>query len=191
MTEPPHRLGDSPKDLLTHSKRSMRYHAAWERHFHLLHRLAMAGVFMGGSAVFAQWMHTTSLGTSGTALIGAFLALIATLEMVFDVPGKLALHKSLYQRFATLAEIITSSPPEQLEENRTTWNAQIYSIYRDEPPTYRAANAQAHNQTCIELGNKSELLDIKWWQQLLRHWCAFDHIEFPYKNRSSKVLASS
>ncbi len=171
-------------DLLTDCERSMRYHSSWNLFYYRLHCCLMLLFFMSGSAVFAEFDAGGNVwwGLSIYKWVGAATALIAALSVIIDLPGKRALHKSLYQRYAMLASDVVACDATERKQCERKWSAAIYNIYREEPPGFRAANEHAHNQMCIQLGNKSELIKMRWWHYCFMHWLPFNNSEFPYRN---------
>jgi hypothetical protein len=76
--------------------------------------------------------------------IGASIAIIGALQLVFDFAGRARDHQSLQRDYYALLADIEESPKAD-ESMIAAWKGRMTRIAGDEPPTLRALDAKAYN----------------------------------------------
>ena len=121
--------------------------------------------------------------------IGSWLELstvvAATLQLVFDFGGRARTHDFLQRRYYEFLADIEGKSLESDEEKRM-WSAKFTLICSEEPVTMRALSAIAYNQAVDatvydSADRKAQRLKINWWQRIMRNWCAFQNVDFPFE----------
>ncbi len=172
----------SRDDLLTDCERSMRYHQARARFFNTVHLLIQFIVFAIASASVLRWVDSWFAGQD-TLWLWAIISLLALSSLVYNPAKKYALHKSLYHGFTLLNGTILATPNAD-EATLAGWTKNIYALYADEPPVYRALHAHCANQIVIALGaDKGYFVDLSWYHRLLRNFVPFQGTEFLNRNQ--------
>lgn len=114
----------------------------------------------------------------------------ATLQLVFDFGGQARTHDFLQRKYYEfLAEIEDKNL--NTDEDNLKLSAKLSLICSEEPVTMRALNAIAYNQAVDAMvydssQRKAQRLKIRWWQRLLRNWCTFQNVDFPFETAASK-----
>jgi hypothetical protein len=108
------------------------------------------------------------------AVAGAAVTLLGTLDLALNIDGSARLHAALKQRvYALLA---------QAEDDSVSLGSlreQAALIYADEPPCMHAVNAVAYNGAMQAFDRPARyLLQVHWWQRVLRNVFAFGSTEF-------------
>lgn len=146
--------------------RNARYHEDRERFFARIHKAAMFFVVVSGTAAFA-WV-------KASAVLGAAVAVVALIDLVFDVSGKARLHASLRRRiYDLLAQLEDKTRTvEQLRE-------QAVRVYADEPPCMYAANIIAFNGA-MDFMNRPPAFQYKveWYHRWFRNVWSFAGTKF-------------
>ena len=172
-------------------EKSLRYHHRRRAHFDRLHRVAMLGVILSGSAAFA-----TVFGRP--EIFGAIAAVLGALDLVFAFSHRARDHDMLYRRFSDLAiELRQTANPKENQFRR--WVRSRLEIEKDEPPTYWAVEASCYNEVTRAWEREaSGLNEIGILANFLMHWSKFERANFkaepPSSNqklRSEATTASS
>jgi len=109
-------------------------------------------------------------------------ALFGAASLAFNFVGNARDHEILHRRFCDLLGDIYSS--ENVNKDFYAWQKKVYQIHGDEPPTYRALDAWAHNIVCHGRGQEEYCLYIKKWDILLKNlWPFWDK---KYKMKKDK-----
>lgn len=140
--------------------RNALYHGARRRTFMARSRLANLAIILLGAAAIGDV--TAAFGID-QLWIGAAVAIIGALNLVFDWGGMANTHTSLQKAYFNLLAD-TSEVLEPSAREIASWNAKMFRITADEPPTYRALDAKAYNDAldAQELGNEHRLHIPKW-----------------------------
>lgn len=137
-------------------EKSMRYHQRRRGFFDQLHRSAMFGVIVLGSAAFAKVIERPDLLT-------AIVVLFAAIDLTWSPSQKARDHEILFHKFSDLAIKIrkqSASP-----EDYATWTEERLVIEKAEPPPYVALEADCHNEVCRAWG-RDGTVSIDWWSRL-------------------------
>lgn len=157
--------------------RRAHYHALRRDHLDARHRWAMFAAVIGGTSVYATVMG--SAGTYATMAAAALPVLAATLDLVFDIPGRARDHAESAKRFTRLLGDLAAVRASgvglaELERERLTAIA-------DAPARYmRALDSLCHNAVCRHYGSKTGMLAVPWLHRRLRNWVSYsDHVYEP------------
>jgi hypothetical protein len=162
-------------------ERSARYHQRRRAHFERLHRWVMLGVIISGSAAFADW---------NPASAGLIATLLGALDLVVGFGTKARDHQVLYQRFADLGRRIQRADEPGPAEVKA-WQDEKLAIDAEEPPIYRALEADCYNEVCRAWGRTSpQMPTLTPVQRLLMHWHRFEAAEFPPRAVASKATGA-
>ena len=160
--------------------RNALYHTARRMHFERLNRTFNFVVVVLGASAMSDALQRL-LGIE-TVWIGAAVAVIGAMQLVFDF-GRMARDHQQLQRdyYNLLADIehAASDDPKLCAE----WHARMIRITADEPPILRALDAKAYNDALDATGlyPQDERLVLK-WRHLTFGWLfAFEGSTFPKK----------
>ena len=185
---PTHNLASRAWALKFAALRNAHYHKARQRRLEFWARasnfmvvaLGAAAATEFGTGVIARIIPGIDTKAGG-ALVGFFIATLGAAQLVYDWSGRARTHEFLQRRFfeilAKLEEFV-----EQKEENYRKLEAELVRIYADEPPTLRALDSIAFNETRDALGSTNgsdDRLVLKWYHSLFRHLFAFPATHFP------------
>lgn len=130
--------------------------------FEFSHRLLMFAIVLSGTAGFGDL-------ASGQKWFAAFTALLATIDLVFDLKGRIATHKDLRRRYYLLLADIDAQPI-PTSADLAEWNSGMIKITADEPGEMPMVDAVAFNRAIEMLGlDRSYKLQISWWEKTFRH----------------------
>lgn len=163
-------------DTCTHAERSAIYHKAREGFLDACHRATMFLVILSSSAAAAR-----AAGGYGAVALALLLlpAILGALDMAFAFGFRAREHAILARRFLELAA--ECSAP---EADGPAVLAKFYRLCSEEPPTYRAVDALAHNQVCDALGRGGLKMVVPRFARLLRHVLRHSATEFPVVGRA-------
>lgn len=145
------------------------YHSIRRGFWDRLRRSTHFLVVLFGTAAFAsiqaQW------GMDWLALLPALFSMAS---LVFDFSGQAHIHDNLYRRVCDLRGNILSDEQAALHSGK--WQKAINALYADEPTSYRALDAWAHNLVCKGRGQDEYGLKIPKWhlafKNILPFWSA-------------------
>lgn len=167
------RLRQQAEDYLHDCDRSARYHTARRAFLDKWHRWMIVAVVLSGSSAVAALSGDNKILSGSIMLLTAVLAAI---EVVFNITDRARDHELLARRFYQIASTIT---PEYVNSEQVgCWRRAILGVYVDEPAVYHALNAECYNAAAQALG-KRERQRIKRRHYLLRHWWRFSAEDFP------------
>lgn len=171
------------------------YHKARQRRLDAWARIANFSVIALGTTASADLISAGILigPQQGTkAVIGFFVALIGTLQLVYDWSGRARTHDFLQRRYFEILAKIEELPKSEATSINSI-DAELVRAYADEPPTLRALDSIAYNETLDSLatwpGASKDRLVIRWWQALFKHVCAFQTVHFPTISEREKAIA--
>lgn len=144
------------------------YHKSRGAWFEGLHRWAMFGAIVFGSAAAAQVVNVK--------LCGMLAVLSATIDLAFNVPERARQNLDIAAKYLRITED-TAAKEFSVDACRDARKAML-RLSIDEPPVYQAAKGVAFNQAITALGrDKRHRATIQWWKRLLRHMWRFDDVE--------------
>jgi len=144
------------------------YHKSRGAWFEGLHRWAMFGVIVFGSAAVAQVVNVK--------LCGMLAVLSATIDLAFNVPERARQNLDIAAKYLRITE--DAAAKEFAVDACLDARKAMLRLSIDEPPVYQAAKGVAFNQAIIALRrDKGHRATIQWWKRLLRHVWRFDDVE--------------
>lgn len=143
----------------------MRWHSMLARWINLLTILLGTSAFAGFAGQRAEIAQVSAL----------MVAVAGALGLVFDFGGRARVHLDMKRRAcAALADL------EKGNLSSAEVQAEIISMFADEPPEMRAVGALAHNQAGRTVfGDAFTKVRVRWLERRLRHIMAFRSREFP------------
>ncbi|MBL4768010.1 MAG: hypothetical protein JKY94_09895 [Rhodobacteraceae bacterium] len=121
--------------------RNALYHTARRRRFERWSRIFSFLVVILGAAAIGDLL--SGLGID-QKWIGAVVALVGALQLVFDFAGQARMHQALQRDYYhLLADIEAKTDP--TEVHCAEWYSKMIRITADEPPFLRAVDAKAYN----------------------------------------------
>ncbi|PZX19795.1 hypothetical protein LX81_00257 [Palleronia aestuarii] len=160
--------------------RNAHYHTARRRGLERANRIFSLLIIVLGAAAVGD--AAARLGV-GTVWIGAAVAFVGSLQLVFDFGRQARDHQALQRDYyRLLAEIERTIEP--TAEQLAGWHGDMIAITADEPPTMRALDARAYNDTLGSLGydDAGDRLVVPWQHIVLGHVLPFEGYE--YRKRS-------
>jgi hypothetical protein len=107
---------------------------------------------------------------------------VATAQLVFDLGSRARTHEFLQKRYY---EMLSEMEKEDIgaEDVKKKWSVKLLTIAADEPLPMRALDALAYNKVVDALiSDVTEAqkcrLHVWWWQRRLRHYIAFQGVQF-------------
>ncbi|WP_040617050.1 hypothetical protein [Roseibium sp. TrichSKD4] len=115
--------------------------------------------------------------------IGALIATVGSIQLVFDLAGRARTHQQLQKDYYYLLADIEGQL-DGCEDACAKWQAQMIRITASEPPTLRAIDAKAYNDALDATGiyPAGERLIIPWWQSPLASVLSFEG--YTYRKQS-------
>ena len=169
-------------DIKFESLKGAFYHEGREAHFDFIHRVLLFSVTLLGTATASQFLANNPVLSTWTGLATAVVGLI---DLVFNLSGKAREHGFLKRRFVELSSFC----------DNPIWNSQMLnerlaSIYADEPPQFRCANAIAYNNALRTIhGNdrSDDLLIVTRYRKMSRNWFRHESHDFNTKGELEKL----
>lgn len=128
--------------------RNALYHTGRRLAFERLNRFFNFAVIALGTAAMSNLLARYEVDV---ILVGAAIALVGALQLVFDFGGRASEHKVLQRAyFEILAEI--EEIGELDDEKIRKFNGKLMRIAADEPPVLRARDSKAYNDALAALG---------------------------------------
>ena len=151
---------------------NIRYHQSRYNFLDVIQRLAQ------GLALMLIIAHPL-FGIGNYFLAGA-VALISFI-LVFNIPGKAAIHQSLFRQFMLIAkELIVGGDKKTLYRI----DQEMYDLYSAEPSTMRALVVHCHNQACLSHDSDSGYyVPMGWYRKTFRNVFSFNASELPNQNQ--------
>lgn len=165
-------MNDKRENLRFNILRNALYHTARRKWLERTNRVfSFVIVALGATAmsdVLARWQ-IEAIWT------GAAIALIGTLQLVFDFGRSARDHQALQRDYYHLLAEIEETPDAD-EATCAQWYGTMVRITGDEPPTLRALDAKAYNDALDAAGtfDSAERLHIPWHHRLLGGVFAFE-----------------
>lgn len=171
--------------------RNALYHTGRRRTFERWNRWFNFAVVVLGTASFGQLL--VSIGQPTWQIyIGGAVALVGTLQLVFDFGGQARTHQSLQRDYYNiLAETEESS--DCSEDECRKWEGKMVRIAGDEPPVFRALDARAYNDALDAMEwSRGERLRIPLIHRILGNFIPFEGYNYPKLSEiSQRTLPSA
>jgi hypothetical protein len=170
------------EDIKFESMKGAYYHEGREAHLGFIHRALLFLVTFLGTATASQLLAGGTISPTWTGLATAMVGLI---DLVFDLPGKARNHGFLRRRFIELSAFS--------DDHRWQTDAlkeRLHSIFADEPPQFRYANAIAYNNALRTIyGNdrNDKLLVVSTFRTMSRNWFRYESYDFKTKIEMEKL----
>jgi len=152
--------------------RNALYHTARRLTFDRWNRWGNAFVLLLGAASMSQVLTVYGIRE---LWVGAAVAIVGSLQLVFDFGGRARDHQSLQRDyFHLLAEIEEVPAPDELQLAK--WSGRMMKIAGEEPPMLRALDAKAYNDAIDASGlfPASERVIIPVLHKLFGNFWAFE-----------------
>ena len=161
----------APESIRFNVLRNALYHTARRLRFERLTRwFNLAVILLGASAM------SDAFGYFGIPAFasGAAVAVIATLQLVFDFAGSARDHRQLQREYyELLADIEATVDPDA--ELCARWYSRMIRISGEEPPVMRAVDAKAYNDAISALEwDDDQRLYIPLARRLLKNVLSFE-----------------
>lgn len=143
--------------------RNMHYHAAREAYLGFCSRLTKAASLITGAGATAAFLARLEQPWLAAGL-AALVVVLQMIDLVFDLPGRALEHATLRQKFAALNGRLFACG-EDADQLRSI-QADMVSLYGEEPPAYMVVDAMAWNATYRSTRSRvgeDELIPIGWW----------------------------
>lgn len=152
--------------------RNALYHSARRRGLEAWNRVFNFLVVILGTAAVSELLTSTPIDPRW---IGAAVATIGALQLVFDFGSKARDHQLLQRDYYQLLAAIEAMV-EPTANDLAKWSAEMMRITADEPPTLRALDAKAYNDALDGTGafDQSERLRIPVLHRILGGVLPFD-----------------
>lgn len=156
--------------------RNALYHTSRRRTFEFFGRLFNFLIIILGAGSMAK------LGAEfeiNLVYSGAAIALIGTLQLVFDFAGRGHEHRMLQREYTKLLADIERSTTDS-HKACAAWAGRMIEIAADEPPVLRAIDAKAYNDAIDATGiyEETERVHVPWYHKLLSSVISFDGYEY-------------
>ena len=163
---------------------SALYHAERRKFFDFLNRLVNFIVILLGAGAAAKWAQLVHLDDVWIELA---IVVFATAQLVFDFGGSARVHEFLQKRlYEFLAGIEADGNADDAAMQK--WSSKLVLLTADEPMTMRALDAIAYNKALDAVVSGEEKYnyrqDVSFWQKRLRHFVAFQAVDFFPKRKS-------
>lgn len=166
-------MNDDRESIRHNVARNALYHSARRRSFEWWNKIFNFLIVILGTSAAASLSIRFGIEQMW---FGIATAVTGAMQLVFDFGGRAREHQSLqkdYYRILAQIELVEEPTPEQCRK----WSSAMIELSADEPPTLRAIDAKAYNDTLAGLNAfeiKDERLHIPWWHWLLGGVIPFD-----------------
>lgn len=159
--------------------RNAIYHTERQNFLDLVNRFLNFLVVILGAGVVAK---TATHANFGEYWLELGVVFFATAQLVFDFGGRARTHEFLQKRYYEMLSEMDAGDFETDEAIRK-WSAKLLTIAADKPLPMRALDALAYNKavdaTIPDLADARKYrLYVSWWQRRLRHFIAFQGVQF-------------
>ena len=142
-------------------EKSMRYHQRRRGFYDSFHKAVMFLIVVLGSAAFAEVIVEAPY-------LAAAAAVLAAIHLVWGLSNRARDHEILFRRFSDLAIKIRSE--EATSESYASWKKERISIETDEPPIFKALEADCDNEVRHAWGRDKKLVHVGLWSRLTMNW---------------------
>lgn len=156
------------KDLLFSVRRSVRYHNRRTLFFDRIHKISAFLSALFGTAtitvILKDLPHELSISLAGAVVV------FSVVDLVIGSAQAARLHNDLSREFFNLEKSIINLD-EETEDNLIKFTSLRLDIESKEPPPLKILDVICHNELMRAMGyDKSQLVDIKWYQRLFAHF---------------------
>lgn len=135
----------------------------------------LAIAFVSGSSPEIAGLKSESI----VALLGASIAFVNLVDLVFGVDTRARLHTDLYRRFKALQENIARGG-NSWQKHLHDWEGDAQAIRIDEPPLFYALYVEYWNLAVEKFGaDKGYMRSVSFWQRRFRHFRHYQPKDFP------------
>ncbi len=160
-------LEDERYGLLFGVRKSIRYHSRRRRFFERIELMSHFSSLVFGSAAVAVVLSTYP--KEYAAYAGAFVSVMAAMNLVIGVSRMARLHEELARRFVELEKAM-SLAGDVSEQQLAEFYGKRLDIEADEPPAMRILDAMCHNEVARAEGwGPEEFVPLRWYQRWLAH----------------------
>ncbi|MBB1247431.1 hypothetical protein [Rhizobium sp. G21] len=158
------------RNALYHTSRRLTFDR-WNRWFNFL-------IIALGAQAVTSFMLLVRIDMTQTA-VGALVATVGALQLVFDFGGKARDHQSLQREYYHLLADIEAHPDAD-DAQLANWQSQMTRIAGDEPPVLRALDSKAYNDAigATEQFDTSERLFIPWTHRVFGQIWSYDGYDY-------------
>ncbi|WP_146010351.1 hypothetical protein [Acidimangrovimonas sediminis] len=151
--------------------RNALYHTARRRALERMNRVFNLAVILLGAAAIGDVLARFGIAQSW---IGAAVALIGALQLVFDFGRQARDHQTLQRDYYSLLADIEAVPSAN-DEDCATWQSRLVRIAAEEPPMLRALDAKAYNDAidALEFG-RDQRLHVPLLHRILAAFVSFE-----------------
>ncbi|WP_439523215.1 hypothetical protein [Marivita sp.] len=158
--------------------RNALYHVARRRSLERINRFFNFMVIVLGTAAVADLITVFDLRVPPEA-IGAAIAIVGALQLVFDfgraARDHQALQREYYHLLADIEGVIAPS-----EDQLAEWYSRMIRITADETPALKAIDSKAYNDTIDAMEwDRDQRLVIPWWHKPFAGFVSFEGFEYP------------
>jgi len=155
---------DDLDKLLFSVQRSVRYHHRRTLFFDRFHKTSTFLSALSGTATLVSVL--AKAGPGWTLTFAAAVAVFSVSDLVVETARLARVHNDLSKKFFELEKEIVNSENSN-PETVSTFKIKRLDIEINEPPPLKVLDSICHNELLRALGyDKSELLEIKWYQRL-------------------------
>lgn len=184
----PTALLDRHYEILFDIRRSVRYHDHRRRFYLNLRSAINFFTIIAGSAAVAS-----AFAASGIQALqwvsGAFVAVLAAIDLVVGTVDKATLHTDLYRRFIRLEKRMLN-PGSLTSEALTSIESEQLDIEMDEPPVYHALNRSCHNELLRSEGRPELYETLSWSHRTFRNLLHFPNLPATQRSGESSNAGS-
>lgn len=167
-------LADRHYEILSDIRRSVRYHDHRRRFYLNLRSMISFFTIIAGSAAVAA-----AFAASAIQLLqwvpGAFVAVLAAIDLVVGTVEKATLHTDLYRRFIRLEKRMLDLGSQSSEFLNLIESEQL-DIEMEEPPVYHALNRSCQNELLRSEGRPELFLPLSWFHLTFRNFLHFPNL---------------
>jgi hypothetical protein len=156
--------------LLWRVRLSNLYHLKRERFLDGADKISKALSALGGAAAFTQIRSSPDIGL----WITGFIAVVATLSLVYSTASKARKHAELARDFKRLEAEITDYGAEISMMLLAKFESKYLGVESSEPATLGALTTHCHNQLSSAYEKYDQITPLPWYQSIFMNWFDFD-----------------
>jgi len=167
---------DDTNDLIFAIQRSVRYHDRRVAHFDVLHKITSVLTILMSGIVILDLAGTES--RRWIKVIAAVAAVLGAFDLVVGYSHRATQHRELKRQFCALERrLVKARTSDEIQEIQ----ADRLLIEADEPPIFRALDAQCHNDILIAKGyspirDRCQFHIPRWYQRWTANWFRWSNL---------------